>query len=473
MLARELGRIGWTLCAFLAVAAAAGVLADEPRLAAGAGGVTVAVALLSALAGRLSGSARPLQENEALCVVALGFGLVPLLVAVPLAAAGTPWIDALFEAVSGITTTGLSTVGSLAERGTGYLFLRAWSQWYGGLGIVVVALALIWRTGAGARQLARAALGDHQVADGERSFVRGALGAYVGLTVLGLVGIAFAGVDPARGALYVLSAVSTGGFAPDDASLAALGPGRARAWILALSVLGAVPFTTYLVVPRRGWTTLLRDPQVRALVVAGPVVALALWGAARAAGEVVGWERLADFAALSWSAQSTTGFTPIDVGALDDASKLALVVSMVVGGGSTSSAGGLKLLRVIVLARVGWTLLRRVSLPRRAVLEPRLAGRRIEEREVQTAALVLVGFLLVVLVGWSAFLLRGHPALDSLFEVVSATATVGLSTGLTGPGLSPDLKLVLCGAMLMGRLEFLAWLVLLFPRTWIGRRYAT
>ena len=79
-------------------------------------------------------------------------------------------------------------------------------------------------------------------------------------------------------------------------------------------------------------------------------------------------------------------------------------------------------------------------------------------------------FASVVLLSWAAFVAHGYDALDSLLEVVSATGTVGLSTGLSGPGLEPLLKLVLCADMWMGRLEILAVLVLLHPRTWAGRR---
>ncbi|GAA0684678.1 hypothetical protein GCM10009104_07610 [Marinobacterium maritimum] len=86
---------------------------------------------------------RRIERNEALCVTALAFLIVPLLMSYPLMAGGLSWIDAWFEAVSGITTTGLSTLASVESRSPAFLFGRAWMQWYGGLGIAVLAVALL------------------------------------------------------------------------------------------------------------------------------------------------------------------------------------------------------------------------------------------------------------------------------------------------------------------------------------------
>jgi len=109
-------------------------------------------------------------------------------------------------------------------------------------------------------------------------------------------------------------------------------------------------------------------------------------------------------------------------------------------------------------------------MPGHAVHEPRLGGERLEPPEIQRALAVLLLFPLVLVLSWIPFLAAGHDPLDSLFEVVSATGTVGLSTGISAPGLDPALKGVLCLDMWLGRLEIIAVLVLLAPRTWFGRR---
>jgi trk system potassium uptake protein TrkH len=173
---------------------------------------------------------------------------------------------------------------------------------------------------------------------------------------------------------------------------------------------------------------------------------------------------------LGISAQTGTGFSSMTVGDLDDASKLVLILSMFVGGGVGSTAGGIKLLRLVILLRLLQLMLRRTALSDHAVMKPRLAGRPLEDEDLQRAMLVILLFTTTIAVSWLGFVAFGHAPLDALFEVVSATATAGLSTGITGSGLHPLLKTVLCVDMLLGRLEIVALLVILYPRTWIGKR---
>ncbi|WP_240761491.1 potassium transporter TrkG [Nitrosococcus wardiae] len=173
---------------------------------------------------------------------------------------------------------------------------------------------------------------------------------------------------------------------------------------------------------------------------------------------------------LGFSALTTAGFSNLEVADLDPASKLLLMGMMSVGGGIGSTAGGIKILRLLIFLRLVQLLIQRTALPPQAVHKPRLAGRILQEEEIQQILLLIMLFGLVVVFSWLGFVLLGEPSLNALFEVVSATGTVGLSTGITGPGLHPFLKLLLCIDMLLGRLEIIALLVLCYPRTWIGRR---
>jgi trk system potassium uptake protein TrkH len=127
-------------------------------------------------------------------------------------------------------------------------------------------------------------------------------------------------------------------------------------------------------------------------------------------------------------------------------------------------------MRLLLLLRLMRQFVAQPALPQHAVVKTRVGGRLFEEQDLRQA-LGLVGvFTAVVLASWAAFLTYGHAPLDALFEVVSATGTVGLSTGLSSSELQAPLKGVLCLDMWMGRLEILAVLVLLRPHTWIGRR---
>jgi trk system potassium uptake protein TrkH len=114
--------------------------------------------------------------------------------------------------------------------------------------------------------------------------------------------------------------------------------------------------------------------------------------------------------------------------------------------------------------------LKRLTTPAHAVVEQRLGNLRIEAQEVQDALMIILIFVGVVLFSWLPFLFYGFTPMDALFEVVSATGTVGLSSGITQAGLPTSLKLILCADMLLGRLEFVAWMVFFYPRTWFGRK---
>jgi trk system potassium uptake protein TrkH len=173
---------------------------------------------------------------------------------------------------------------------------------------------------------------------------------------------------------------------------------------------------------------------------------------------------------LAFSAQTTTGFSSMHIGPLSAAAKLVLMSAMFIGAGVGSTGGGIKILRFLILLRLLQVMIRRVCLPRHAVLEPRLADRRLEENEIQEALLVIFLFLGVIVLSWLPFLAYGYDPINALFEVVSATGTVGLSSGVSNPHLAPLLKGVLCLDMLIGRLEVVAVLVLVYPGTWVGRR---
>jgi trk system potassium uptake protein TrkH len=431
------------------------------------------VVMLTAVGWPLSRLEAPdrIQANEAMVIVTLAFVLSPLLMSWPLSAAGLTAVDALFEAVSGVTTTGLSTLPSVQERGHVFLFTRAWMQWYGGLGIAVLAVVLMAQNGLAARKLVESSGGEVQIST-TRAHARRVLGVYVLLTLVGFGLILAAGLEPFNALAHALAAISTGGFSTFDLSLGGGLPAAAPFAVLGVSFLGAVSLPLYFFAWRRGIGVLLADLELRALALACLIgtLLLGLWF----------WqeglpmpEALRQGGLLAVSAQTTAGFSAQPIMHLDAFPKALVILAMATGGSVGSTAGGVKLLRVLVLLRLIQVLLRRAAASEHAVVETRLGGRRLEEEDMTHALLIIALFAGVALFSWLAFLAYGYPALDALFEVVSATGTVGLSAGVTAPDLPVFLKLVLCLDMLAGRLEIVALLVTLYPVTWMGRKRET
>lgn len=409
------------------------------------------------------------QTNEGMVLVALMFFFTPLVMSYPMMDSGLSFFDAFFEAVSGVTTTGLSMKATLVGAPPSFLFARAWMQWYGGLGIVVLSLALVIQPGLAAKGLAVTEVESDDLVGGTRAHTRRVLKVYIVLTVLGIIGSLVVGVKFFDAILYTFAAVSTGGFAQNDTSLATFG-WPAQVWITLLCLAGAIPLAFWHRMFKEKRRVGVDFLQIQNIVIAIIVVSLTM-GAAMRLSTGMAWTQILHHAPLlAFSAQTTAGFSSMPCDQLDAGSKLVLISSMLVGGGFGSTAGGFKLLRLLIAVSVLRLILVRTCLPKHAVIEHRLAGRRLQDEEIHAALLLIVLFVVVVVLSWLPFVVMGYNPLDSLFEVVSATGTVGLSVGLTNATLPALLKGVLCVDMLMGRLEIIAWLMMLYPGTWFGKR---
>jgi trk system potassium uptake protein TrkH len=444
------------------------VIFGDTRISLRYGMVIVGLAVLGGGLARLRTPTR-VQANEGMVLVALMFLFTPLMMAYPMMGFGLSFADAFFEAVSGVTTTGLSTQATLVGVPSAFLFSRAWMQWYGGLGIVVLSLALVMQSGLLAKGLAVNEVEPDDLVGGTKAHTRRVLKVYVALTAIGVVGLLLVGLGWFDAVLYTFAAISTGGFAPHSGSLATFG-WPAQTWITLLCRAGAIPLTLYYRIFRQKQRVAVDVFQLLAMVLAVVVVTFLLVASMRVRGGLSWAEALHHAPLLAVSAQSTAGFSSMPCSQLDPDSKLAVIFSMIVGGGVGSTAGGFKLLRLLIAASVFRLIIVRTCLPRHAVIEPRLAGRRLHGDEIQAALLLIFLYGVVVAVSWLQFVATGYHPLDSLFEVVSATGTVGLSVGITSADLPAQLKGVLCADMLMGRLEIIAWLVMLFPGTWFGKR---
>ena len=467
VLAKYFGQFCLVIAALNLAPLAVALLAAETSIAFSYAGLIVGLSIAGILLARIRHQGQ-MQMNEAMVLVALVFLAVPLLMTIPLVREGSAFIDAFFETVSAATTTGLSSLGAIELRPRTFQFARAWMQWYGGLGIVVFSLALVVRPGMSALRLAELDKPDDLVG-GTRAHARRILLIYSGITLVGVLLWILLGGNPLQGFLYIFSAVSTGGFSPTSGSFADLDRTH-LAWVVTLiSIAGAVPLALYQQSWHSGWRRFVRNIEMRSFVAVGLLVSLLLGFSLMAQGMGLN-EAIRHGSLMAFSAQSTAGFSSLSVSSLDAGSKIILILAMATGGSVGSTAGGFKLLRLLILFGLLFRCLKRLSASPNAVIEQRLEQRRIEASEVQDALMIILLFVGVVIISWIPFLLYGYAPLDSLFEVVSATGTAGLSSGISDVSLPTLLKSVLCADMLLGRLEFVAWMVFFYHRTWFGRK---
>jgi len=410
-----------------------------------------------------------IQANEALVIVALAFVISPILMLYPMSAAGYALGDVLFETISAITTTGLTTVADVEHSAQTFLFSRAWMQWYGGLGIVVLSVALLMRHQLAARRLTEISLSEN-IASTARSYARQVLWVYVSLTLVGFL-LLWSFVGKAEIALlHTFSAISTGGFSTYNNSLAGFSSRWMAYIVIFIAILGAIPLPWYQRLRKAQWREAWDDIEFRSLFVLGFTISVVLTIVFNLTLTGQSEHTLSTAMICAFTAQTGAGFSIVDIGGLPDTAKGVLILSMFIGGGLGSTSGGIKLLRFLVLLRLLQFMIQRTAMPTHAMSGPRLREHYLESDDIQRALLLVILFVVVIVLSWLVLLFEDYPALDALFEVVSATGTVGLSSGLTGSGLAPMAKTVLCIDMLLGRVEIIALLVVLYPSTWFGKR---
>lgn len=437
--------------------------------------IGAALALLAGAASQaLLAPGTTLSASQGLATAALVWAVVPVFAAVPLLLSGhyVSALDAYFEAVSGLSATGLTLVVDLDHLPLSVNLWRHLLQLAGGVGVVVVALTIFvaaggpldtsqGREGRGERILPN-------VLYTARFVVRvAARWALVGVPALWLV-LLQAGVAPATAVLHALSlfasAFGTAGFAPTSASVALYRSPAVETVLAVLMVAGAFGFVLHYQLQLGRRSALVRNLETRTLGLSVLVLfALAAVGLARS-GTHTGAAELLRFGFFQvLSAHTTTGLTTVperillvDWGVLAPA---MVVTAMALGGMSASTAGGIKVARVALLLKGLRRDVRTVLLPEDAVVVEyyhATSSRLLRDDEVRGAATVLLLYFGLYLTGGMVGLFYGYDLQLALFESTSAAANAGLSVGIVRPGLEWPLKALYLLEMLAGRLELVA-----------------
>lgn len=465
VLARLTGRVALLLTGINAPLVVISLIDQEWQGAGAHAGVLAGLLGLWTLLSRGKPAAVP-QTNEAMVLSVIAFGLGSAALALPWWAEGVPFMDALFEGVSAVTTTGLSTLDSVENKPWSFLFARAWGQWSGGLMIVLLALFLTLERGAVAGRWLSYQLTPEEVMLGSRAWMRTMTIVYGLLSAGGIAGYLAAGLDPWNALLHGLTTVCGGGFSTADASLGGVGGRTVQAVGMLGGALGAISFLIWPQLRKGRWREVVGAPELRVFASLCIVGAVALHGTMTLLSGLPWREALWDAALMSLSCQATTGFSTLDLARLDAASKLVMVTQMILGGDTASTAGGIKMFRLIAMLRLIQSAVARTALAPHAVI-PTRAG---EADLIRGTATVATLFAVVLITVWGIFLAAGIDAVDALYDCASALSTCGASVGVASHALAWPLKLVLTVTMLIGRLEIVAFLVLAYPRTWIGRR---
>lgn len=437
------------------------------------------MALLAALGFPAWRFAHPREQNlrarEGFLVVALSWVLLSAFGALPFVISGLipNYIDAFFEAVSGFTTTGATLMGNFDGLPRGVMFWRSFTHWIGGMGVLVLTLALLPQMTGRSSHLVRAESPGPSLSKivpkmGDTAKILYLI--YGALTMIELAALIIAGMSPYDAAIHAMVTAGTGGFSNYGSSVGAFDSAVIDAIITFFMVLFGINFALFYRVLVGGWRDALRSEELRwyLALFAGSTLFVSLMILPQY-GTFLNALRYGSFQVAT--IMSTTGYATADFNLWPQAVKALIVVLMFIGSCAGSTAGGIKVVRVGILCKLGCREVRRTFQPRK-VQVVRFEGKGVEENRLTQVSAFFFVYVLLVLAGMFLVSLEGLYDLETNFTaVLTCISNVGPGLGHVGPvanfsGYGPFAKVVLSLLMLAGRLELFPILVLFHPSAW-------
>lgn len=434
-------------------------------------------ALGSATIGHLmmrgrGGRTEDLKRVEGLAIVAGAWVLLSWAGAVPYLVAGMGPIDAVFESMSGLTTTGATVMRDFDDYGRGVFFWRSLTQWFGGMGIIALFVAVFPRLGIGGRQLFFAeAPGptDEKLTPQIRQTAKALWTVYVGLTTAQILALLLAGMPLYDSACHALTTLAAGGFSPHPLSVGGY-QSPAVEWIIIVFMFAAgANFALHYRTLRGEGRAFPKDEEFRAYCAIVLISTLLLVVFLRPELPEFG-ERVRHGLFQTLTILTTTGYASTDFQLWNDQARMVLFLLMFIGGCAGSAAGGPKIVRQVLIARYTLIELRRTLHPR-GVLPVKLGGRVVPQEVMRGVLVFFLFYLLVFAVTTMVVSALGLDLVSAITASIACLGNIGPGFNAVGPmanfaDLHPVSKVVLTAAMWIGRLEVLTVLALLRPEVW-------
>jgi trk system potassium uptake protein TrkH len=439
---------------------------------------TLALGTLMRRAGGRDDALERLRRVEGLAIVALTWLLIAHLSAAPLVWAGLSPVDALFEAMSGLTTTGATVLVDFTTLGRGMFFWRSMTHWLGGLGVIALFVAILPRLAIAGRELFFAeAAGptDEKLTPQLRQTALALWRLYAGLTLLETLALRLAGMSLYDAANHAMATLAAGGFSPHPASIAGYQTASIDWIVTAFMFIAGANFALQYRIVRGSGGALRHDEELRAY--AGVVVVATLmlvFFLLRDGMPLAEAARHGAFQAVS--ILTTTGFASTDFLLWSPQAQMVLFLLMFIGGCAGSAGGGPKVIRHLLMARLTFRELRRTLHPR-AILPVKLGGRVVPEHILRDIQVFMLFYLLTFAIGAALVVFLGADLITGISASIACLGNIGPGFGEVGPmanyaSLHPVSKIVLTLEMWIGRLEVMTVLVLIRPEVWRSSRWA-
>ena len=475
LIANTTSYVLWVEAGFLLLPLAASVLYGEAWLPFF--GTAVLCILLGTALHLVPVKKAQMHSRDGFMAVALGWIVLSLTGALPYAFTGalTHYVDAVFETVSGLTTTGSTVFPEVEHLPYSVLLWRSLTQWMGGMGVLVLFLALMPKLGDGAVYLMRAESPGpikSKLVPKVGSTAKILYAIYVALTVLEMVCLRLAGATWFSAVNHAFTTMATGGFSIYNTSLSGTSP--AVMWIVtAFSFLAGVNFSLPFLAVTGRLRTALRSEELRVYLSIVVGVTLLICLCLRMQAGVPLGESVTDAAFQTVTIITTTGFATVDFAQWPTFCRMALLVLMFTGGCAGSTSGGIKLSRVLILWKSLVRELKRMVHPNH-VSVIKVDGQPVEERVVSSTGAYIMAYMAVLLAGALVVSWDNFGFQESFAASLTCISNVGPGLGILGPMenfsiLSPLSKIALSLEMLTGRLELMPMLALLTRGAWRDR----
>lgn len=395
---------------------------------------------------------------------------VPASVDTPTLAAFRGLINSVFESMSGFTGTGLTMTTHENELPHTLQWWRSFTEWVGGVGVIVLTTAILSRPGSGSLTLYESEARSKKIHPSIVSTVRTIWWIFLLFTFVSISLLWLAGMPVWDAINHGMTGLATGGFSITDDSIATYQSPLIEFALVPIMILGSIAFPVHYLMLRGDLHNIYRDLQTRWVFIyfsAGSVGLVALLQQYGTYDSLFQSVRFGLFQFIS--AASCTGFQTAGIGeSWSPLSQLTVAFGMFVGASAGSTVGGIKLIRLLTLGKGTAHRIGEVFYPSSAIRRFEIGGRTLSDielaREFEEAAIITLLWLVLLAVGIVGLLLLIPPDFtleNVVFEVASAQGNVGLSTGITGPTMAMPAKILLVFNMWVGRLEIIPVLVLL------------
>lgn len=411
--------------------------------------------------------------KEGFAIVGLGWLAVAIFGAIPFALDGITPLNALFESMSAFTTTGSTILVDIESHSRSILFWRCMMQWLGGMGIIVLFIAILPKLGVAGRQMFRAeAPGptEDKLKPRIRETAKILWMVYLVISIVEVIALLLAGLSFYDAITHTFTTMACGGFSPYGMSVAAFESPLVEAIITFFMFVAGANFALHYRAIYVNKKFLFKDDEFRfytaTVLAASGLLTILLW-------RDMGTDLLTSFRYAIFQVVSiitTTGYATVDFNYWSDSAKMILLMVMFIGGCAGSTGGGIKVVRILLLLKHGRRELFKVTHPR-AIKTIKFNGKSVPDEVVNSIISFVVIYLLVYLSSTVILSVLGMDLITSITASIATLGNIGPGFNVVGPmgtfnTIPPLGKLILIANMWIGRLEVYTVIVLFTPEFW-------